>query len=120
MIDQPLVMVCKLVRNIQDTKIAAWILDPKDDESDSYQLEKLISQYPSSFQFRGSPENQSEMTCKQTLQSWLLMKKLSDSLRSENLWDLFLNIEMPLGWFPFLNQLEPINMNFFLVSSNFS
>lgn len=58
----------KLNGPIYDPKIAAWLLDPKDNSNECYNLEKLFSQYLPSSNISGFPENNIEMICKQVIE----------------------------------------------------
>lgn len=118
-------LMCSVKGHLEDPHIAGWLLDPKDESVESYSMEKLYSQYlpntanavsnNNNLVNNGNLNEQSntspwQKTCKMAIQSLELMKKLGENLKSELLYDAFINIEMPLV--PLLASMEFYGIGF--------
>lgn len=84
---------------LQDPKIAAWMLDPREEPEaqQMYTMQELIQKF-SSKKFSGSASSALEKSCKHAIESWTLNQSVAAKLKEEKqLWRAYKEIEMPIG-----------------------
>ncbi|XP_075050309.1 DNA polymerase nu isoform X3 [Mixophyes fleayi] len=89
---------------ILDPRIASWLLNPADCNPS---FEDLVKKYCERVDLRTTGNSQltkHQITCKSLVILYHLMVKLEHKLKSEELWDLFCTIELPLT--PILAVME--------------
>ncbi|KAL1915366.1 uncharacterized protein VTP21DRAFT_6824 [Calcarisporiella thermophila] len=93
--------------NIMDPRVAAWLLSP---ETQEQSLQQMIKSFVPGCELPPRPGTKLDISCRESLQSLVLMDLLASRLQAENLLETFFNVEMPV--ISTLAQMERVGFGF--------